>query len=55
MRLTKIQFALDSLMNTKKPNLNLSYEEEEYIEMKIALANYFQELRKIKHHLLIES
>lgn len=29
--------------------LNLSREEEEYIEMKLALANYFQELRKKKH------
>ncbi|MBI1824249.1 MAG: XRE family transcriptional regulator [Nitrospirae bacterium] len=29
--------------------LNLSHEEEEYIEMKIALSNYFQELRKRKH------
>ena len=29
--------------------LNLSHEEEEYIELKLALANYFQELRKRKH------
>lgn len=29
--------------------LNLSKEEEEYIEMKLALSNYFQELRKKKH------
>ena len=28
--------------------LNLSREEEEYIEMKLALSNYFQELRKKK-------
>ena len=29
--------------------LNLSREEEEYIEMKIALSNYFQALRKKKN------
>lgn len=29
--------------------LNLSREEEEYIEMKLALSNYFHELRKKKH------
>ena len=29
--------------------LNLSHEEEEYIELKLALANYFQELRRRKH------
>jgi DNA-binding XRE family transcriptional regulator len=29
--------------------LQLSREEEEYIEMKIALSNYFQELRRKKH------
>ena len=34
--------------------LNLSHEEE-YIEMKIALANYFQELRKRKHLTQIEA
>jgi DNA-binding XRE family transcriptional regulator len=29
--------------------LELSREEEEYIELKLALSNYFQELRKKKH------
>jgi DNA-binding XRE family transcriptional regulator len=29
--------------------LNLSPEEEEYIEMKLALSNYFQALRRKKH------
>ena len=29
--------------------LQLTREEEEYIEMKLALSNYFQELRKKKH------
>ncbi len=29
--------------------LNLSREEEEYIEMKLALSKYLQELRKKKH------
>ena len=29
--------------------LNLNREEEEYIELKLALSNYFQKLRKKKH------
>lgn len=36
-------------VGTASDFLNLSREEEEYIEMKLALSNYFQELRKKRH------
>jgi predicted XRE-type DNA-binding protein len=36
-------------VGTASDFLNLSREEEEYIELKLALSNYFQKLRKKKH------
>jgi len=36
-------------VGTASDFLNLSREEEEYIEMKLALSNYFQELRRKRH------